>query len=63
MPSDKERLVIRKHVPHDGQFWKSSCESAYCYAFDQMVAVGMHRDDVIKLLGNLYSATADEFGG
>lgn len=47
----------------DDGFWKSSTRDAYISAYNELVDLGVPPERAFEFLGDLYSATAGEFGG
>jgi hypothetical protein len=61
-----ERQALAREVddiPGDDGWWKSSTGECFQEAAKQMVASGMTGDETVELLGMLYGAVAEEYGG
>ena len=50
-------------LPPDGEFYKNATKGTYLRVASKLQALGMADDEIIELLGDLYNATASEFGG
>lgn len=53
---------VREEVPRSDGFWKSYTEETFVDAAETLFNLGMEPDDIIDLLGSLYSAVAEEYG-
>ena len=49
-------------LPTDGEFYKNATKGTYLRVAGKLQALGMTDDEIVELIGDLYNATASEFG-
>lgn len=54
--------IIAEELNTNG-WWKQDTRDTYIECYDKLVTQGIKECDIIEILGDLFFATADEFGG
>lgn len=58
---EEELLAKINKIPSDG-WWRQSTGETFCRTGLRLLKAGLDKDDVLRILTDLYFATSEEFG-